>query len=146
MSGLTSPSSPNYTDRKKRDLNETRIFQIDGQDIYCTPEKVSSNKIEIFYWLIFPKVSFLVMAATMTFLPSFLMAIISTLDLNSKKSLSILISHPYLVLLPTFNQVFYSKLQICGDRLTLINMVLNTVVVCGIIIVPRFRGVGWWIS
>ena len=52
----------------------------------------------------------------MIFLPSFLLAIVSTLDLTNKKSLSILISHSYLVLLPTFTYFSYSKLRRCGDR------------------------------
>lgn len=81
------------------------------------------------------------LAATMVFLPSFLVAIISTLDITNKKSLRILISHPYLVLLPTFTFFSYSKLQICGDRriafstkLSIVNTLLNTVVLSGIII------------
>ena len=72
----------------------------------------------------------------MTFLPSFLLAIFSTLDLTNKKSLSILISHPYLVLLPTFTCLSYAKLKICGDRritfspkMSLVNILLNAVVV-----------------
>ena len=80
----------------------------------------------------------------MTFLPSFLLAIISTLDLTNKKSLSILISHPYLVLLPTFTMFSYSKLKICGDkrvalspRLSILNVLLNAVVFLGIFIVLR---------
>ena len=75
----------------------------------------------------------------MTFLPPFLLAIISTLDLTNKKSLSIVISHPYLVLLPTFNMISYSKQKICGDRrisfspkLSWVNMLLNAVVLPGI--------------
>ena len=85
----------------------------------------------------------------MTFLPSFLLAIISTLDVTSKKSLSILISHPYLVLLPTFTCFSYSKLQICGDRrvtfsakLSIINIIINAVVPCGaaIIFIAIFEG------
>ena len=75
----------------------------------------------------------------MTFLPSFLLAIISTVDLTNKKSLSILISHPYLVLLPTFTMFSYSKLKIFGDRrialsnkLTLVNMLVNSLVEQGI--------------
>ena len=75
-----------------------------------------------------------VLAATVTFLPSFLLAIISTLDLTNKKSLSILISHPYLALLPTFTFFSYAKIQCCGDRriafssnLSIVNLVLNTV-------------------
>ena len=71
----------------------------------------------------------------MTFLPSFLLAIISTLDLTNKKSLSILISHPYLVLLPTFTFFSFSKLKICGDRrialspkLSIVNILLNAIV------------------
>ena len=82
------------------------------------------------------------LGATATFLPSFLLAIISTLDLTNKKSLSILISHPYLVLLPTFTMFSYSKLKICGDRrialsskLSIVNMLFNAVVFPGIFIV-----------
>ena len=78
----------------------------------------------------------------MTFLPSFLLAIISTLDLTNKKSLSILISHPYLVLLPTFTFFSFSKLKICGDRrvalspkLSIVNILLNAVVFPGIVII-----------
>ena len=85
------------------------------------------------------------LGATVTFLPSFLLAIISTLDLTNKKSLSILISHPYLVLLPTFTMFSYSKLKICGDRrialspkLSIVNMLLNAVVLPGIILVLKF--------
>ena len=70
----------------------------------------------------------------MTFLPSYLLAIISTLDLTNKKSLSILISHPSLVLLPTFTYFSYAKLQICEDRritfspkMSIVNIILNTV-------------------
>ena len=70
----------------------------------------------------------------MTFLPSFLLAIFYTLDLTNKKSLSVLISHPYLVLLPTFTFISFSKLKICGDRrvalspnLTAVNMLVNAV-------------------
>ena len=78
--------------------------------------------------------------ATITFLPSFLLAIISTLDLTNKKSLSILISHPYLVLLPTFTYFAYNRNKICGDRrisfspkLSWVNMLLNIVVLPGIV-------------
>lgn len=82
---------------------------------------------------------FVLLAATLIFIPSFLLAIISTLDLFNKKSLSILISHPYLVLLPTFTYFSFSKLQ-TGDRrisispvLTLMNILLiNGVVEHGI--------------
>ena len=60
------------------------------------------------------------------------------------KSLRILISHPYLVLLPTFTFFSFSKLRCCGDRrvslspgLTIVNMVINTApgcIVCGFFI------------
>ena len=93
----------------------------------------------VFHWSVLQySLSF---GVTVTFLPSFLLAIISTLDLTNKKSLSILISHPYLVLLPTFTYFSYSKLQ-CGDRrialsamLSILNMVLNALVPIAIIII-----------
>ena len=82
------------------------------------------------------------LAATVTFLPSFLLAIISTLDLTNRRSLRILITHPYLVLLPTFTYFSYAKVKICGDRriafspkMSLLNMLLNAVVVPGIAII-----------
>ena len=75
----------------------------------------------------------------MTFLPSFLLAIVSTLDLTNKKSLSILISHPYLVLLPTFTYFSNAQKIFCGDRrisfspkLSWVNMLLNAVALPGI--------------
>ena len=81
------------------------------------------------------------LGVTVTFLPSFLLAIIFTLDLTNKKSLSILISHPYLVLLPTFTFFSYAKNKICGDsrtsfssKLSIVNMLLNVVVLPGIVI------------
>ena len=81
---------------------------------------------------------------TVLFLPSFLLSIISTLDLTNKKSLSILISHPYLVLLPTFTYFSFSKIQCRGDRriafspkMSLVNMLLNAVCVPVIFIIWR---------
>ena len=75
------------------------------------------------------------LGATITFFPSFLLAIISTLDLTNRKSLSILISHPYFVLLPTFTFFSYTKNKFCGDKrisfspkLSMVNMLLNAVV------------------
>ena len=75
------------------------------------------------------------LTATIIFLPSFLLAIISTLDLTNKKSLSILISHPYLVLLPTITFFSYNKNKNCGDgrisfspKLSWVNMLLTAVV------------------
>ena len=90
------------------------------------------------YFFQFP----VLLGATITFLPSFLLAVISTLDLTNKKSLSILISHPYLVLLPTFTCFSYAKKKICGDRrisfspkLSNINMLLTALVLPGIVII-----------
>ena len=91
----------------------------------------------------------------MTFLPSFLLAIISTLDLTNKKSLSILISHPYIVLLPTFTMYSFSKVQApkvclppigCGDRrialspeLSLLNIVINVALSGFVTIFPTIK-------
>ena len=68
------------------------------------------------------------------FLPQLLLAIFSTLDLSSRNSLKILISHPSLILLPVFTFFTFSKIQCCGDRrvkfsvrFTLINMAVSVV-------------------
>ena len=88
----------------------------------------------------------------MTFLPSFLLAIISTLDLTNKMSLSILINHPYVVLLGTFTFFCNSKLKICGDRrialsnkLTVVNMLVN-VLVPGILFIYESSRLGFQLN
>ena len=70
------------------------------------------------------------------FLPQLLLAIFSTLDLSSRNSLKILISHPSLILLPVFTFFTFSKIQCCGDRrvkfsvrFTLINMAVTVSIV-----------------
>ena len=66
------------------------------------------------------------------------------MDLSNKKSLIILISHPFLVLLPTFTCLSYSKQKICGDRriafspkMSIANMLLTALVLPGIFIILR---------